>query len=353
MTNLNPAYYYQFNPFFDISGNTGTPSLQLLTVNPIYGTVNVALQYSTSANFGYGSPEFISNNWTTVYQCWNWAVGTNSAAPFNTPAPAGYSYYCTNNLTAYSLVESNIAMVTFNSGLTLMDDTWINTLWTESINPSALTTVGDTLAQSIVVGPAGTVNYSSYNNGWGPFIQTPMVSFPSVPGDLPGGTNVIGTTGDLLLIESAPGLLIELEPGGTSMGDFYPDGSFHIGPGGRYYEALQMSATSNLTLLSPGEYIGNGRGLTNLQSSNLVGSISVAGYGSTATNTYSMTSTGYTNTGTKNIRIFDLTGLGLVFSNALSTVHFAMTNTAYPFVVISPNESITGTGCQASALVDF
>jgi hypothetical protein len=268
MTNLDPAYYYQFNPFFNPSVNTATPSLQLLTLNPTYGTVNVVLQYSTSANYGYGSPEFISNNWTTVYQSWNWIVGTNIVFPFDTPAPTGYSYYCTNDLTAYSLVESNISMVSFNSGLTLMDDTWINTLWTENINPWAMTTVGDTLAQSIVIGPAGTVNYSSFNNGWGSFIQTPMVSFPSEPGSLPVNTNVMGTTGNLLLIQSVPGLRIELAPGGIAVCDFAEEGSFGIGPGGRYNEALQMSSTGNLTLSNPGEYIGNGGGLTNLHLTN-------------------------------------------------------------------------------------
>jgi len=691
MTNLDPAYYYQFNPFYNPASNTGVQSLQLLTLNPTFGTINVVLQYSTSANYGFGSPEFLSNDWTTVYQSCNWNVGTNSPFPFNTLAPPGYIFYCTNNLTAYSLVQSNISMVAFNSGLTLMDDTWISTLWADSINPGALTTIGNTLAQSLVIGPPGTVQLSSFINYWGSFLQTPVITFPTIPGLLPAATNMIGvSSGVALLIQSAPGLFIELAPGGNAGADLWPDGSFRIGPGGRFVEALQMSATSNLTLLAPGQYIGNGGGLsnlqvtnisgmkqppdwtiwidannmyhalsgnnsivyasndfsrlmnslmalgtggsgttfalastgtnafvaastivvtnpsvfvgqgdpsttielasgsagpifrlgtasvgvagivkfdrirfvgnngtdtavvstnctqpafedceinnfgangiifantvgdepilsycrncffvnngattnvasvlfcstagtngdacelhisqclfstsqngvciemtngshhltvddcrfwnqngspgipaieiapsssiiqivnnhfqwwsnnvntlgminfepnssplnvdalisgnlcspqgsnfvtsganvtgiasfgnvsqgyvsfagdgyglTNLQSSNLVGGVNVNGLGSTATNTYSMTSTGYTNTGTKNIRIFDLTGASLVFSNAQSTFNFTMTNTAYPFVVISPNESITGTGCQASAMADF
>lgn len=78
------------------------------------------------------------------------------------------------------------------------------------------------------------------------------------------------------------------------------------------------------------------------------------GFISGATNTYSITATGYTNTSGINIRIVGLTGTSIVQSNAAIPLIFSRGTITTPTdVILQPRESITGSSVAAQSMQAF
>ena len=76
------------------------------------------------------------------------------------------------------------------------------------------------------------------------------------------------------------------------------------------------------------------------------------GFASFATNTYVVSPTGYTNTGTKTVRIPNFAGVSVNFSNSISKISFSLGTVTSQLQILQPNESLTGTSCSGNA-VDF
>lgn len=78
------------------------------------------------------------------------------------------------------------------------------------------------------------------------------------------------------------------------------------------------------------------------------------GLKSSATNTYTMGSTGYTNTGNKAIRLIEFTGVSVTQSNSVSktSISLGTISTGYD-KILQPNESVVGSTCAVSGMVDF
>jgi predicted choloylglycine hydrolase len=91
---------------------------------------------------------------------------------------------------------------------------------------------------------------------------------------------------------------------------------------------------------------------------NVVASGTIAatnGFGSYATNNYTMNATGFTNVETRNIQIFELTGTSILYSNSASTMHFSLgspTGTGVT-LILKPGCSVSGTGCVVAGMEDF
>lgn len=84
-----------------------------------------------------------------------------------------------------------------------------------------------------------------------------------------------------------------------------------------------------------GTFTGNGSGLSN-----------------PATNTYTMTSTGYTNSNPWDVRIFKLQGTSILFTNLTSRFGFSIGTISVnnDFVILHTNECVTGTGMTGQIL---
>lgn len=79
------------------------------------------------------------------------------------------------------------------------------------------------------------------------------------------------------------------------------------------------------------------------------------GFASYATNTYTVTTGGYTNLGTKTVKLWGFTGTSVVFSNSVSRTQFSLGTVVAIGVpqILNPNESLTGTSCAAAKITDF
>ena len=76
---------------------------------------------------------------------------------------------------------------------------------------------------------------------------------------------------------------------------------------------------------------------------------------SSATNIYIMTGRGFTNTGTRSIRFFEVTGSSIVFSNSVSVFSFSFgtpSGLGLSEITLNPYESLTGTGCATAGGLD-
>lgn len=82
------------------------------------------------------------------------------------------------------------------------------------------------------------------------------------------------------------------------------------------------------------------------------GVTSIQGLATTGTNTYSVTSTGYTNSGTKNIQVIQFFGTSVKYSNSTSHVSYTLGNLTNTYV-LKPGCSLTGTSCTAVGIEDF
>jgi hypothetical protein len=77
------------------------------------------------------------------------------------------------------------------------------------------------------------------------------------------------------------------------------------------------------------------------------------GIASSATNQYVWNTTGFTNVGTNNVRLFNLTGTNFMFSNSVSKVHFSLGIVTNNFCILQPGESLQGTNGTVAGIVDF
>ena len=94
--------------------------------------------------------------------------------------------------------------------------------------------------------------------------------------------------------------------------------------------------------------------MTNSGSFYGAGNINAAGgFASGATNQYSFSPTGYTNSGSTTIRVFGFTGTNFIFSNSVSKVYFTIGTVTNQYFTLNPNESLQGTLCTVAGAVDF
>jgi hypothetical protein len=77
------------------------------------------------------------------------------------------------------------------------------------------------------------------------------------------------------------------------------------------------------------------------------------GIASSATNQYVWNTTGFTNAGTNNVRLFNFTGTNFMYSNSLSKVHFSLGTVTNNFCILQPGESLQGTNGTVAGIVDF
>lgn len=78
------------------------------------------------------------------------------------------------------------------------------------------------------------------------------------------------------------------------------------------------------------------------------------GLASFSTNSYSVSTTGYTNSSLRTIRVMGLTGTSIVHSNALLATSFSRGTITVPTdIVLQPNETIKGTSVAAQGVQDF
>jgi hypothetical protein len=123
-------------------------------------------------------------------------------------------------------------------------------------------------------------------------------------------------------------------------------------------------------------FTGIGSGLTSLTAANLSGQVPSGsltnyptlnaasdvfsgtitasnGFGSKATNAYSVTATGYTNLSAKTVRIFGMaSATSAYFTNLTSHLNFKI-GTNVPYLTLNTNEGFVGTSVIASNIIDF
>ena len=121
--------------------------------------------------------------------------------------------------------------------------------------------------------------------------------------------------------------------------------------------ATNFTAAGNMT--NSGSFYGAGNftaagNMTNSGSFYGAGNINAAGgFASGATNQYSFSPTGYTNSGSTTIRVFGFTGTNFIFSNSVSKVYFTIGTVTNQYFTLNPNESLQGTNCTVAGAVDF
>lgn len=76
------------------------------------------------------------------------------------------------------------------------------------------------------------------------------------------------------------------------------------------------------------------------------------GFASHATNTYSMTSTGYTNSGNKNVIVMGFTGTSVTYKNMNSGSSALLGSPSVATEILKPNCALVGTSCTAALIED-
>ena len=82
------------------------------------------------------------------------------------------------------------------------------------------------------------------------------------------------------------------------------------------------------------------------------GNLTIGGIGILGTNQMTMTSTGYTNNNTYDVRVFNLQGTTIIFSNSVSKGNAIIGTIAVnnDFLTLHPHEMLYGTGMSGSII---